>query len=72
MTTKKKSEDPDELLSVTQAAKERGVRHGAIVDLLDRGRLPHQIIGGRRFIRRGDLKAFEPEKGGRGRKIGSA
>ncbi len=58
----------NELISIAEAARLRGVTHGAIRNLIDRGRLQSQEIAGRRVVRRGDVEAFNPEKGGRGRK----
>lgn len=57
--------DPDELLTVTQAAEVRGVTRQAINHLIRQKKLPVVEIAGRRFVKRGDLEAFEPDKGGR-------
>ncbi len=61
----------DDLISIAEAARLRGVTHGAIRNLIDRGRLASQEVAGRRVVRRGDVLAFKPESGGRGRKAGS-
>lgn len=74
MATKKKNykgEDLGELISITEAAKLRGVTPQAIDRLLLRGRLEAVEIGGRRFLRRHDVVSFKPEVGGRGRKARS-
>lgn len=55
----------DDLISVADAARLRGVTHGAIRDLIDRGRLSAVEVGGRRFVSRSEVRAFEPSKGGR-------
>jgi excisionase family DNA binding protein len=57
--------DPDELLTVTQAAAVRKVTRQAINHLIREGKLPVVDIAGRRFVKRGDIEAFEPDKGGR-------
>jgi excisionase family DNA binding protein len=61
--TKKKSSD--DLISIAEAARVRGVTHGAIRDLIGRGRLAVVEIGGRRFVSRAEVRAFKPEVGGR-------
>lgn len=71
MTTKKKKrevEDLSELVSISEAARLRGVSPQAIDRLLMRGRLTAVEIGGRRFLRRPEVVNFKPETGGRGRK----
>jgi excisionase family DNA binding protein len=55
----------DDLISIADAARLRGVTHGAIRDLIDRGRLNSVEVAGRRLVSRVDVEAFEPEKGGR-------
>lgn len=57
--------DPDELLTATQAADVRGVSRQAINYLIREGKLPVVEIAGRRFVKRGDVMSFEPDKGGR-------
>ncbi len=60
----------DDLISIADAARLRGVSHAAIRDLIKRGRLTvAQEIAGRRLLRRGEVVSFEKaHKGGRGRK----
>lgn len=57
--------DPDELLTVSQAAKVRGVTRQAINHLVREGKLPSVEIAGKRFLRRSDVEDFEPDRGGR-------
>lgn len=57
--------DPDELLTVTQAAEVRGTTRQAINYLIRNDKLPSVEIAGKRFVRRQDLDLFEPDKGGR-------
>lgn len=57
--------DPDELLTVTQAANERGVTRQAINHLIRQGKLPVVDIAGKRFVKRGELESFQPDRGGR-------
>jgi excisionase family DNA binding protein len=74
MATKKKnqkSEDLGELISITEAARLRGVTPQAIDRLLLRGRLEAVEVAGRRLLRRSDVINFKPEVGGRGHKAGS-
>ncbi len=60
-----KSIDPGELLTVTQAAEERGTTRQAINYLIRQGRLETVEIAGKRFISRSVLAHFKPEVGGR-------
>ena len=57
--------DPNELITVTQAAAVRNVTRQAINHLIREGKLPVVEIAGRRFVKRRDVEAFEPDKGGR-------
>jgi excisionase family DNA binding protein len=57
--------DPNDLLTVTQAAELRGVTRQAINHLIQQGKLKVVEIAGKRFVRRGDVEGFEPDKGGR-------
>lgn len=57
--------DPEDLLTVAQAAESRGVTRQAINHLIREGKLPVVEIAGRRFVKRSDLDAFTPDKGGR-------
>lgn len=71
MKKKKETASMDDLISISQAARERGVTHGAIQDLIARGRLSVVEIAGRRLLRLGDVKNFKPAApAGRGRKAG--
>jgi excisionase family DNA binding protein len=54
----------DPLLTVTEAAKLTGVSRVAIHERISRGRLNAVDIGGRKFIRRSELDAFERQKPG--------
>jgi len=60
-----KSIDPDELLTVAQAAAERGTTRQAINYLIRQGKLEIVDIAGKRFISRQTLAAFKPGSGGR-------
>lgn len=71
-TKRKRVEDVGELISISDAARLRGVSPQAIDDLISRGRLSVVQVAGRRLLRRSEVKAFKPEKGGRGRKAGGA
>lgn len=62
--------DPDELLTVSQAAELRGTTRQAINYLVRQRKLPVVEIAGKRFIKRGDLDSFTPDKGGRPPKLG--
>jgi excisionase family DNA binding protein len=57
-----------ELISISQAARLRGVSPQAIDDLIRRGRLSAVEIAGRRLLLRRDVEGFKPEVGGRGRR----
>jgi len=57
--------DPDDLLTVAQAAEIRGVTRQAINHLIREGKLPVVEIAGKRFVKRGEVLKFEPDKGGR-------
>lgn len=52
------NDDPDELLTTTQAAQLVGHSRQHIADLCDTGQLPHTRAGTHRRIRRGDLQAL--------------
>jgi hypothetical protein len=64
-----KSINPDELLTVTQAAAERGTTRQAINYLIRQGKLEAVEIAGKRFISRQTLASFIPDLGGRPPKI---
>jgi hypothetical protein len=57
--------DPDDLLTVTQAAEERGTTRQAINYLIRQGKLASVVIAGKQFVSRQELKSFVPDKGGR-------
>ncbi len=60
-----KSINPDELLTVAQAADERGTTRQAINYLVRQGKLETVDIAGRRFITRKALAEYTPDPGGR-------
>jgi excisionase family DNA binding protein len=60
----------DDLISIAEAARLRGVTHAAIRNLIDRGRLSAEQVAGHWVLKRDDVEAFTPESGGRGRKAG--
>ena len=60
-----KSINPDELLTVSQAADERGTTRQAINYLVRQGKLETVEIAGRRFITRRALAQYVPDPGGR-------
>lgn len=63
--------DMSDLISLTEAARLRGVSVQAIQDLISRGRLEAVEVAGRRLLRRSDVVSFRrAHKGGRGRKAG--
>ena len=66
------TEKMSNLISQTEAAALRGVTRSAIHRLIKRGRLRTVEIGGHVFVYRDEIKAFEPEKGGRGVKAGGS
>ena len=55
----------DKLLTVAQAANERGVTRAAIYHLVNQNKIKYVEIAGKKFINRDDLIAFQPDKGGR-------
>ncbi len=57
--------DPDDMITQTEAARIRGVSHEAIRNLVQRGRLKAHRIGGKVFVSRKEVEAFEPDPGGR-------
>ncbi len=60
-----KREELLDLITVTEAAREREVSHQAILNLVRRGRLTAVEVGGRRFLRRSEVVNFEALPGGR-------
>lgn len=67
MVTKKRAGGgvADDLVTMAEAARLRGVTPQAIDHLLARGRLRAVRVVGRRMLRRGDVLGFEPRKAGR-------
>ena len=63
-----KNADLSELISISEAAKIRGVTHGAIQDLIRRGKLSAVEIGGRRYLNKSEVKEFKPKSVGRPKK----
>jgi excisionase family DNA binding protein len=51
--------DPCAWLSQAQAAQLRGVSRQAIAELVKRGRFTTFTVGGRKFIKRSEVEAFE-------------
>ena len=64
--------DTEELLTVSQAADERGTTRQAINYLIRQGKLATVEIAGRRFVSRRELSTFTPDRGGRPPKQGKA
>jgi hypothetical protein len=64
--------DPSELVSIKQASDMRGVSTQAIQDLMRRGRFTVIEVGGRKFLLRKEVEAFEPLPVGRPRKDSAA
>lgn len=62
---KKEKESMDDLISISEAARIRGVTHGAIQDLIARDKLTPVVVAGRRLLRRGEVKGYKPERAGR-------
>ncbi len=60
-----------DLISQAEAARMRGVTTAAISDLIKRGRLRTFELAGKVLLYRSEVKSFEGEKGGRGRKAES-
>jgi hypothetical protein len=62
LTMAKKNEDSfSGFVSISDAARIRGVSHAAIQDLIKRGKLSPVEVGGRRFLRRIEVEGFQPE-----------
>ena len=57
--------DPEEWISQAQASRFRGVSRQAIAKLVGSGRLRTLTLGGRTFVSRADILAFEPKPAGR-------
>ncbi len=65
---KQKADLTQDLVSISEAARLRGVSPQAIDDLLARGRLASVEVAGRRLLLRSDVMKFKPLLGGRGRR----
>ena len=59
-----KLEDVGDLISQAEAARIRGVTRAAIRDLIRRKRIRSVEIGGREFVYRSEVQAFEKDKPG--------
>lgn len=57
-----------DLISIAEAARIRGVTHGAIQGLIRRGKLSVIEIGGRKYLSQKEVEEFEPEAAGRPKK----
>lgn len=57
--------DPDEWITQAEAARLRNVTRQAIAKLVNGGRLRTLTVGGRTFVNRADVVAFEPNPAGR-------
>ena len=60
--------DPDDIISQADAARIRGVTHQAIVNLVKNGKLHTMKLGGKVFLSRKEVEAYEPSVGGRPKK----
>jgi excisionase family DNA binding protein len=61
---KKKSDDLDDLITQTEAARLRGVSRAAIRALILRGRIRSVEMFGRNLVYRSEVLSFEKEKTG--------
>ena len=52
--------DPDELLSIPQIIKAKGLTRTSVHRAMNRGDLPPVVIGGRQFVQRSDVERFIP------------
>jgi hypothetical protein len=57
--------DPDDLLTITQAALMRGTTRQAINHLIRQGKLAAVEIAGKRFVSRREIENFVVDRGGR-------
>jgi predicted DNA-binding protein YlxM (UPF0122 family) len=60
--------DTDELISITTAAKLRGVSQQAMSDMVKRGKIAFTEIDGVKFLKRDEVLNFVKSKGGRPKK----
>jgi excisionase family DNA binding protein len=58
----------EDLISLAEAARLRGVSRQAIDDLVKRGKIQTVEIAGRRLVNKQDVEGYEQEIGGRPRK----
>jgi hypothetical protein len=66
MAKKKTGGEPDDLITLTEAAELRGYAGvSAVSRLIERGRLRVFEKYGKRLVSRSEVEAFEPSKGGR-------
>lgn len=59
----------EDLITPVHAADQRGVSRQAMNNLIRRNKLPVVWIDGIPFLRKQDVEAYEPELGGRPRKV---
>ena len=60
----KKKQSLEDLVSISDAARLRGVTPQSIDELITRGRLPAVEIAGRRLLNRSDVLNFKKDKPG--------
>jgi excisionase family DNA binding protein len=71
MVKKKVEETPADLITYTEAARLLGYNGvSGVSKLVERGRLRGYEMFDKPLVSRADVKAYKPEKGGRGRKVG--
>jgi excisionase family DNA binding protein len=56
---------PSDWISLSEAARLRGVSRQAISKLVKKGRLKSIVIGGHVLVNRIDVEGFEPQEAGR-------
>lgn len=56
---------PSDWISLSEAARLRGVSRQAISKLVKKGRLKSIVIGGHVLVNRTDVESFEPQDAGR-------
>lgn len=60
--------ETNEMITLTTAAKIRGVTHQAILNLIKRGKLTVVEIDSVKFLRRDEIENYQPSKAGRPRR----
>lgn len=70
-TNKSVAIDPSDWITQAEAARLRHVTRQAIARLVGNGRLRTLDIGGRSFVNRADVLAFEPHRPGRPKSMNS-